>query len=176
MKVLLPERILETLERELREARRREVGGILVGEHVDREIFRVADISVQRSGGSVAHFVRDPAHHREFLDHFFQRTGHDYRRFNYLGEWHSHPCAPAVPSSTDCNAMARLVDDPDTNANFAVLLIAKLHSWWGLQLSGTAFRGGQPPDPADLAVDATGKCPRHFWQARYVPRPRIKWI
>ncbi len=176
MKVLLPEGVLETLERELRQAQRREVGGILAGEHVDGETFRVADISVQRSGGSAAHFVRDPAHHREFLDQFFERTGHDYRRFNYLGEWHSHPGAPAVPSSTDCNTMARLMADPDTNANFAVLLIAKLHSWWGLQLSGTAFRDGQPPDPTDLAVEATGKRLKHFRQARYVPRPRIRWI
>jgi [CysO sulfur-carrier protein]-S-L-cysteine hydrolase len=176
MKVLLPESVLKTIKRELQHARQREIGGVLVGEHVAGETFRVADISVQRSGGSAEHFMRDPAHHRDFLDRFFERTGHEYRRFNYLGEWHSHPNAPAVPSSTDCNAMARLVADPDTNANFAVLIIAKLHSWWGLQLSATAFRVGQPPDPADLAVDAADPHRARFRQARYVPHPRIRWI
>lgn len=172
MKVLLPERILETLQTELRKARRREIGGLLVGEHVEGETFRVAEISVQRSGGSYADFVRDPAHHREFLDEFFKRTGRDYRRFNYLGEWHTHPGAPAVPSATDCNSMARVVADPDSNVNFAVLLIAKNHLWWGLQMSGTAFRVGRPPDPVDLAVEGNTR----FKQVRYVPPRRIRWI
>ena len=176
MKVLLPEAVVETLYGELRRAGRREIGGILVGDHVEGATFRVADISVQRSGGSVAYFVRDPAHHREFLDQFFARTGHDYRRFNYLGEWHSHPGAPAVPSTTDCESMARLVADPDTNVNFAVLLVVRLHAWWGLQLSGTAFQDGHSPDPADLAPEASGRRLRRFQQVRKVPRRQVRWI
>jgi hypothetical protein len=49
------------------------------------------DISFQKRGGTFAHFVRDPTHHKAFLTDFFASTGKDYKRFNYLGEWHSHP-------------------------------------------------------------------------------------
>src|SRR5690242_9125070 len=79
----------------------REIGGVLVGEHVAPNIFRLVDLSVQEHGGTAACFVRRPEHHKPFLDDFFLRTGKNYERFNYLGEWHSHPSFPAVPSHVD---------------------------------------------------------------------------
>src|SRR5262245_2536321 len=101
MKLLVPTRIARRLARELRRAGHREIGGVLMGEHIGDDAFRVADMTVQRSGGSQTCFVRRPHEHKRALDRFFERTGGDYARFNYLGEWHSHPSFAPVPSGTD---------------------------------------------------------------------------
>src|SRR5258707_14116421 len=82
MQLLLPPQIIKRLHRELRRAGRKEIGGLLMGEHVRDEIFRLVDISVQRSGGSQACFIRNPADHQAQLQEFFGRTAEDYRRFN----------------------------------------------------------------------------------------------
>ncbi len=174
MKILLPSHLAETLRQELTAARRREIGGVLVGEHVRGETFRIADISVQRTGGTQTRFIRDPAHHREFLDQFFERTGRDYRRFNYLGEWHSHPTMRALPSLEDCQTMASIVADADVGANFAVLLIARLHFWFGLQMSATAFRPGAPPDAAQIEAEPGNTWAGRFRELRIRPIRKVK--
>ena len=91
MKILLAPPIVKRLRRELRRAGNREIGGLLMGEDLGNGDFRVVEISVQRSGGTEACFIRNPEDHQTELDTFFARTGNDYSRFNYLGEWHSHP-------------------------------------------------------------------------------------
>ena len=70
----------------LRAAGRREIGGILMGEQVAPDHFRIVDFSVDDKTGTAAHFVRSPEHHSEALDSFFRRTGSDFKRFNYLGD------------------------------------------------------------------------------------------
>ena len=62
-----------------------------MGEQTAPGQFRVVDLSIDEVSGERAHFVRDAEHHRGALQAFFERTGHAYERFNYLGEWHSHP-------------------------------------------------------------------------------------
>ena len=153
MNVLVPKRVTDVLRKELAAAGRREIGGVLVGEHVEGQTFRIVDLSVQRAGGSAVAFTRDPAQHRDFLKQFFEKTGRDYRRFNYIGEWHSHPSFPPVPSLADRAVMADIVVDPKVGAAFAVLIVAQLHWWWGLRLSVTAFRPGAEPQ----SVEATGE-------------------
>ena|ERR1019366_1321347 len=120
MQLLLPHPIIQRLRRELRRAGSREIGGLLMGEHVRDETFRVLEISVQRSGGSQSCFIRDPRSHQAQLQKFFAHTGRDYSRFNYLGEWHSHPSFDPLPSATDVATMQSIVDDPEVGANFLV--------------------------------------------------------
>jgi len=104
MKLLLPDTVENQLKRELRAAGRREIGGVLLGELVGPGVFRVAEITVQRTGGTSSTFVRIPRLHAEAIQAFFRRTGHRYERFNYLGEWHSHPSYPTRPSASDLRA------------------------------------------------------------------------
>jgi [CysO sulfur-carrier protein]-S-L-cysteine hydrolase len=153
MKLLLPLKIIKRLRRELC-AGRREIGGILVGEHVAFDTFRIVDISIQLSGGSSAHFVRDPEHAKAFLADFFKRTGHDYLKFNYIGEWHSHPAFDPVPSGPDCVTMYELLEDPNVGINFAVLTIVRLHCWTRLEISATLFRAGIVPESISVEVEA----------------------
>jgi [CysO sulfur-carrier protein]-S-L-cysteine hydrolase len=145
MNLLLPPQIIKRLRRELRRATWKEIGGVLMGEHVRDEVFRVTDISIQRSGGTQACFIRDPKDHKAQLQEFFNRTGEDYQRFNYLGEWHSHPSFDAFPSSTDIKTMQSMLSDPDVGAHFLILLITKLSRTKGIETTVILFRPGEPP-------------------------------
>jgi [CysO sulfur-carrier protein]-S-L-cysteine hydrolase len=140
--VVLPAAVAARVRRELRRAGDREIGGVLAGEDLGEGRFLVADLSVQRSGGGVAHFLRDPGAHRRFMRRFLARNGNDYARFNYLGEWHSHPRFPALPSSTDLQQMQALMDERGQQARFLVLLVVKLGRDGEIEATGHAFRRG----------------------------------
>ena len=126
MIVSLPPDLIAKFEKALSRAGPREIGGVLVGEHVADAEFRIVDISVQHSGGTVSCFVRKPEKHKGFIKRFFRRTGADYTRFNYLGEWHSHPLYLPVPSAVDFAQMQQIVEDGPNAPLFAVLLIVRL--------------------------------------------------
>lgn len=121
---LSPE-ITETLQAALKKAGRREIGGILMAEHTGVDEFTLRDITVHRRG-AYAYFIRRIEDALGKLRSFFQKTEHDYSRFNYLGEWHSHPSFAPYPSRTDDISMLQIVQDDTVGANFAVLLIVKL--------------------------------------------------
>lgn len=151
--------LLRRLERELARAGHREIGGVLVGEHISSNCFKLLDFSVQRHGGSGACFTRDPAYHRPFLARFFEKTGHDYQRFNYLGEWHSHPSFPVEPSTQDRQTMSELLSDPEQNAAFALLLICRRDLGPQLTLGASAFRAGNSAVPVTVVVVAPERNP-----------------
>lgn len=140
MRLEFPKPIRKRVMRELVAAGRREIGGVLMGEQIAPGNFRLADFSVDRDSGSGTHFVRRPAHHREALEDFFKRTGSDFSRFNYLGEWHSHPSFPALPSIIDINAMHRVVEEP--GIGFSVLLVVRTRYRFMLECSARLFQSG----------------------------------
>jgi integrative and conjugative element protein (TIGR02256 family) len=156
MRLVVPTTILKRLQRELRRGGAREIGGLLMGEHVGEDVFRLVDFSVQHAGGTHASFERDPARHRAQLDEFFGRTGRDYSRFNYLGEWHSHPRFEPLPSAADIATMQSMVEDPAVGANFLVLLIARRTGRRRTELSATAFRPGMEPAPVMMSFEPAG--------------------
>jgi proteasome lid subunit RPN8/RPN11 len=121
---LTPE-VSELIADACRRSGRHETGGMLFGEHLSDDVFRVVEATVAGSG-TVASFVRGLLNGLGQLEHFFHRTRRDYRRFNYLGEWHSHPSFELLPSGTDDHSMFEIVNDPTTGARFAVSLIVKL--------------------------------------------------
>jgi len=133
----------------LRRAGRREIGGILMGKQIGVGYFEVVDFSIDAISGERAHFVRDAEHHREALDLFFERTGHNYQTFNYLGEWHSHPVFPAAPSPTDIQSMQELVEG-EREIDFAVLLIVKLGIFRRFIASASLHRRGLSPSLVHL--------------------------
>lgn len=139
-----------------------------MGEHLHGDVFRIVDITVQHSGGSNACFVRHPNDHQADLDRFFERTGADYTRFNYLGEWHSHPSFAPVPSEIDVQTMQSIISDASVGANFLVLMIVKLTGRRQLQISATAFR----PDivPVEARVEQGSASPEA------VGRPLLRWV
>ena len=173
MRIRVPAFVIEKLGRELKAARGQEIGGVLVAERLGGDEFLIADLSVQCSGGSRLYFERDPAEHRAFLANFFQRTGHDYGRFNYFGEWHSHPNVDAVPSVKDVLSMQEIVMDPAVNTPFAVLLIARKRLFRGLDLSATEFRPDRYPSSATLLAGDGSTNSMGFQEVRPRGRRRL---
>lgn len=142
MRIEFPRHLRSRMRRQLILAGRREIGGVLMGEQLAPGHFRIIEFTTDSNNGSDCHFLRRPEHHREALEAFFVRTGSDFRRFNYLGEWHSHPSFPVKPSQPDVNAMRQLVED-EPDIDFSVLLIVRCR--WRLRLESCAFlfqRGG----------------------------------
>ncbi len=157
MQLLLAPKVCKRLKRELRKAGRREIGGLLMGEHVADELFRVVEISVQRAGGTYACFIRRPEDHQEQLQKFFAEKGNDYSRFNYLGEWHSHPSFEPAPSDTDIRAMQAIVEDPDVGVNFLLLLVCKRSTAGAIEGTATAFRAASEPVPVPVTFEGKTK-------------------
>ena len=122
----------------LRRAGRREIGGILFGEQLEPGKFRLVDFTVDEVTGGAAHFCRSPENHRGGLKSFYAKTGHDFQRYNYLGEWHSHPRFSVYPSTQDCQSMLDLVHSEE-GISFAVLLIVRLDWFWVLKSSAVMF-------------------------------------
>lgn len=133
----------------LRRAGKREIGGILMGEQVAPDHFRIVDFSVDATTGTAAHFVRSPDHHAEALATFFQKTGADFRRFNYLGEWHSHPSFPVRPSQQDLMSMQSLVDG-ERDIDFSALMIVRLRRLLFLEAAAYMFIRRGTPGPIAL--------------------------
>ncbi len=146
MKLILPDPVALKIVTALASAKKQEIGGLLVGEHVENETFRVIDASVQTTHGTSVHFERDPACHADFLANFFERTGAEFTQFNYLGEWHSHPSFDPLPSRDDLETMKSIVHDPAVGVNFAILLIVRRDGRRRLSLSATAFSKFLPPE------------------------------
>ena len=70
-----------------------------MGERVGDFVFRVIDITIQSHPGQSNFFLRRIEEAATGLLRFFQRTGKQYHKYNYLGEWHSHPLFPTNPES-----------------------------------------------------------------------------
>ena len=194
MKIHLTTDIQKRLICALEKACPYEIGGVLMGEHIDEAEFRIVDLTIQEQLGSVAFFIRlvadivkrswvsrqkfdgekeahlialacsdPPEGHARWtlrllaeemveLNHFSsishecirqvlkkKRTGYNYRKFNYIGEWHSHPSFQPVPSEKDLQSMQEIVTDSDTSANFAILLIVRLKRGQEIDATATVF-------------------------------------
>jgi proteasome lid subunit RPN8/RPN11 len=126
MQILLPDEATNKLTEALKKARNKEIGGILMGEQLSEGIFRVKDLTIQSHGGTSVSFTRFLEENLNPLQKFFRETGYDFTRFNYLGEWHSHPAFAPEPSSTDCNTIWEIVEDSSVGANFIILMIVRL--------------------------------------------------
>ena len=75
---------------------------------------------------------------REALESFFRKTGSDFKRFNYLGEWHSHPSFPVRPSHEDIMSMQSLVEG-ERDIDFSALVIVRLRCLFLLEAAAYMF-------------------------------------
>ncbi len=93
-----------------------------------RVTFSFADHASRTSKrpGTFARFIVDLLQAALDALGFFERTQHRYTRYNYIGEWHSHPSFAVHPSSIDVRSMRTIVEDPKFHGNFAVLMIVRL--------------------------------------------------
>jgi proteasome lid subunit RPN8/RPN11 len=149
MHIEIADHVMGKLQRALKTAGPREIGGVLMGEQIALGHFRIVDLSIDSQSGGQFHFVRSPEAHAEALNAFFLETNHQYDRFNYLGEWHSHPDFSVSPSTQDIASMTDLVEG-ERGIEFAVLLIVKLHWWRRMSCSCTLFCRSANPSLVDI--------------------------
>lgn len=116
-------------------------------------------MTVDPRGGESAYFERRPELHAQALEAFFEKNGNDFGRFNYLGEWHSHPSFPVSPSSTDIRTMQSMVEDVD-NIDFSVLMIVRLRMFVVLQVGTYLFMRGQHPQRVEMIDDPVPRSKR----------------
>lgn len=126
MKIALAADQTEKLVAALGRAGIKETGGQLFGEQLAPSNFRVTELTVQSRPGTFARFVVDLLQAARDAVRFFDRTEHRYTRYNYIGEWHSHPSFAVQPSGPDIAAMRGIVRDPRFAGSFAVLMIVRL--------------------------------------------------
>lgn len=110
----------------LKQAGVKEIGGQLFGEQLAPSDFRVTELTVQSRPGTFARFIVDLLQAARDAVRFFDRTEHRYTRYNYIGEWHSHPSFAVQPSGTDVATMRDLVRDSQFVGYFAILMIVRL--------------------------------------------------
>lgn len=127
MKIILPKKIEKKLYKVIYDSKSNEVGGILMGEYQSDDEYHIVDCTFQKAKGTVFSFIRLVTEIVNPLKKFFKNTNHNYKKYNYLGEWHSHPSFSLQPSNTDMESMWEIVNDPTTNANFAVLIIFQIN-------------------------------------------------
>lgn len=151
MKVEITIAVRDRILTYLKKAKSLEVGGVLMAEQLNPGEFRIVDFSLDPASGGTAHFVRSPQHLSIALDTFFEKTGHDYSRYNYLGEWHSHPNHQPIPSSVDIDSMFQLLME-ERNIPFAILLIVKKGFFKKFQCSATYFQLGQRPKSISVVI------------------------
>jgi integrative and conjugative element protein (TIGR02256 family) len=149
MQLLIPIDVVRRMRRHMFRASSREIGGMLMGEELGEQRFRIVDFSIDAESGTSAHFVRDADQHDQALAAFFRKTGAEYGRFNYLGEWHTHPNFDVQPSVQDVHAMRDLVDGSG-GVEFAALLIARLGWFWRYECSAHLFMRNYPPTEVEI--------------------------
>lgn len=139
MLVKIPESISSELYKALNQAGAYEIGGILMAEAQGENVFCLRKITIQNNQNSIFSFIRIVSEFRHSLDSFFSSTKHNYKKYNYLGEWHSHPSFSLSPSSTDESTMLDIVLDPVVGANFVILLLVKLGRQQQLEAAAYAY-------------------------------------
>lgn len=155
MQLLLSPEIIQQLIEALHRAGKREVGGILMGEHVGPDTFRVKEITIQYKGGTFSTFIRIVEEIIAPLLAFFDANKHDYKRFNYLGEWHSHQSFALVPSKRDHATMYNMILDPELGAHFVLLLLVKLGPKNQLECSVTVYQPSTPPFAGNINKESS---------------------
>lgn len=130
----------------------REIGGWLAAEQLAPGKFELVGFTVDLEVGTLNRFASLPATHSDQLDKILNANAGRTGRVDYLGEWHSHPTFPPVPSDIDVAAMTKMVEE--NGPSFAALLIVRLLNAEALEASITTFQRGLPPESGQLITDS----------------------
>ena len=129
----------------------RECGGVLFGEHIRENLFRIAEVSTDTKTGIFAHFIRDIVLTIKQLRRFFSKYKYKYTKYNYMGEWHSHPQFALEPSSKDEESIRDIVSDDHVGANFIILMIVRLESS-DLKCRAWIYYANGVKEPCDIDI------------------------
>lgn len=101
----------------------KEFGGVLIGRKDEFTILVEDFLMPDEYENGKTIFVRHPGSLNERLEKIHVSSK---GRIKYLGEWHSHPNAPAIPSAVDLEGMTEIANDLDVQNPNPILLIASI--------------------------------------------------
>lgn len=151
LRLTVPRSQLEKMQACLKEGGIREIGGWLVAEQIAPGDFELVGFTVDLEVGTWDHFESVPGSHTEQLDEILMANENRSGRVDYLGEWHSHPTFPPVPSTIDLAAMTNMVEN--SGPAFAALVIVRMLVTTSIEASITTFQRGQPPANGRLTFE-----------------------
>lgn len=98
-----------------------EYGGFLIGYYTeDRKTLKITrNIPPKKYNGSSSAFIRKSDGIENELKELYKKSPSEY----YIGEWHSHPNGSSMYSSTDLNAMKKIVECSTVQIENPILLI-----------------------------------------------------
>ena len=117
----MPESIFDDVKKQVRKHYPKECGGIFIGKiNNDNEAVIEAMMVPNTFFSTRVLFVRVSGFLNKWLEKIFHQSNGD---LYYLGEWHSHPDAPPIPSWKDLNSMKKIAENPDKRIKTPLLLI-----------------------------------------------------
>ncbi len=125
MKIVIPKKMCIKLKKELNRMGFYETRGSFFAERVNDDLFVINDIYFSRKQGTVSfiQMIIGSDYHR-FQNIYHKKHKFEYKKFNFIGDWHSHPSFSCNPSRYD---VKEAKDDLEhSNANFIVQCILKL--------------------------------------------------
>ncbi|AZB56915.1 hypothetical protein EBL89_16455 [Cereibacter sphaeroides] len=148
LSLTVPRSQLAKLEFYLAQAGEREIGGWLVAEQIAPGEFELVGLTVDFEAGTRDRFDSFPETHSEQMDRILLENRGRTGRVDYLGEWHSHPTFPPIPSKTDLASMTDMVEH--SGPSFAALVIVRLIGNASIRATITTFQRGQWPEAGHL--------------------------
>lgn len=104
-----------------------EVGGWLLGYWTDgRDALVVTHATPPAGRGTPFGVTISGKGHRRRFDQAWQQTD---GRVTFLGDWHTHPGGPAIPSTKDEKAARQLAQDPDFGTPRPLIAIVTNPRW-----------------------------------------------
>lgn len=118
----------------------RETGGILLGRDPDA----VGLIKVVCASGPGPHAIRGPSSFLRDLNYSrrLARLAYERERLQWVGDWHTHPQGPRVPSAFDLRTYASHLSNPELNFEaFVAVIVTPDHEqgWDRCQLNASVF-------------------------------------
>ena len=101
-----------------------EIGGILIGYKKRRNHFAISDATIANDikKFNIMSFIREPMKSLKILIGTYKK-----KKYNYIGEWHSHPRFNLYPSPGDIATMRGILTDPGYSVDFVLLIITRLN-------------------------------------------------
>ena len=128
-----------------------EVGGVMMGEHLEKHTFRVTGVSLTM--GADRQYYFDPKEHQPFVDAFLAESS-GRNGTSFIGHWHSHPSGSLTPSPTDLETLKNNMASPLCDLCFMVLLIVCLGENDRLGAEGVVLvRDSKTPSEIEVTIE-----------------------
>lgn len=150
LSLTVPRSQLAKLQFYLTQGGKREIGGWLVAEQIAPGEFELVGLTVDLEVGTRDRFDSLPEPHSEQMDRILLENSGRAGRVDYLGEWHSHPTFPPIPSKMDLASMTDMVEN--SGPSFGALVIVRLIGNASIEATITTFQRGQLPKVGRLMI------------------------